>query len=166
MRRPLRCLLASALVLAAATPAAAGDLTGLWKGKFSCTVMDDQGKQKLSSRAVTAPDPGVSTLEVSQSEGPGTAPLQMRIDGVLYAGFVVAPGPAQSGVGAILDCTPTNNPGGFGEIRNFRWKVSPDTFKGTLSWRGLLVNDDSVVGSCRGSWKRISREDPGVASCR
>jgi hypothetical protein len=165
MRSPTRWLLAWLLVLGAA-PAQAGDLTGTWKGKFSCRLMDGQGKQKLSSRAVEVPEPGVSTLDVSQPEGPGTSRLDLRIDNVLYAGFVVSPGAAQSGVGGIVDCTPTNVPGGFGEIRNFRWKVSPDTIKGTLSWRGLLVDEDTVVGSCRGTWKRVSREDPGVASCR
>ena len=165
MRRPTRWLLASLLVLGAA-PTHAGDLTGTWKGKFSCTMTSAQGKQKLSSRSVTAPDPGVSTLEVSHPEGPGTATLQVRIDGVLYAGFVLGTGAAVSGAGAFMDCTPTNDPGGFGEIRNFRWKVAPADVKGSLSWRGLLVDDDAVVGSCRGSWRRVSREDPGIASCR
>ena len=165
MRTPVSLLVAALLALSAA-PSHAGDLTGTWKGKFSCTVLSDAGKQKLSSRTVTAPDPGVSTLEVSQPDGPGTNTLQVRIDSVLYAGFVLGTGAAVSGAGAFVDCTPTNDPGGFGEIRNFRWKVAADSVKGSLSWRGLLVDDDAVVGSCRGSWRRVSREDPGVASCR
>jgi hypothetical protein len=165
MRTPIHCLVAALLVLGV-VPAHAGDLSGTWKGKFSCSLVNAQGKQKLSSRSVTAPDAGVSTLEVSQPDGPGTSTLQVRIDGTLYSGFVLGTGAATSGAGAFVDCTPTNAPGGFGEIRNFRWKVAADSVKGTLSWRGLLVDDDAVVGSCRGSWRRVSREDPGVASCR
>ena len=165
MRSSIPWLVVSLLALGAA-PAAAGDLTGTWKGKFSCGLLSGQGKQKLSSRGVTAPDPGVSTLEVSQPDGPGTSTLQVRIDGELYAGFVIGTGAATSGAGAFMDCTPNDEPGGFSEIRNFRWKVAADSVKGSLSWRGLLVDDDALVGSCKGSWRRVSREDPGIISCR
>jgi hypothetical protein len=150
----------------AAAPAQAGDLTGTWKGKFACTMQSAQGKQKSSSRGVSTPEPGVSTLEVSHPDGPGTPTLQVRIDGVLYAGFVIGPPAAAAGAGAFFDCTVTTDPGGFGEIRNFKWKATPDDVKGSISWRSLLVDDDAVVGSCKGKWRRISREDPGVASCR
>jgi len=165
MRPPLSLLAASLLALAV-TSAHAGDLTGIWKGKFSCTLMSDAGKEKLSSRAVEAPDPGLSTLEVTHPDGPGTPTLQLRIDNGLRAGFLLGGADAAKGAGAIVDCSAAIDPSGFGEIRNFRFKVSPDAVKGTVSWRGLLVEDGAVVGACKGRWKRVSRQDPLIPRCR
>ena len=166
MRAPTRF---ATLLLAAcfAGPALAGDLTGTWKGKFSCTLQDGTGKRKLSSRAVASPESGVSTLEVTQPDGPGSRALQLRIDTVMFAGFALPEGAATAGVGAIVDCSENQDPGaGFGELRTFRWRVKPDTVGGTISFRGMLVDDDEVVGACRGSWRRVSRDDPGVSFCR
>jgi hypothetical protein len=166
MRMPPRWLVASLLVLAA-VPAQAGDLTGIWKGKFKCKLDDGDSRQKLSSREVTSPEAGMSTLEVSHPDGPDTQALQLRIDDVLFAGFVLPEGATTSGIGAIVDCNPNDDPGiGFGEIRSFRWKATPDDVKGSIAWRGMLVSDDAVIGSCRGKWRRVSRMDPGIAPCR
>jgi hypothetical protein len=166
MRAPTRWLLALLLAALAAGPALAGDLTGTWKGKFRCTVENGTSKVKLSSKTITAPEPGVSTLRISHPEGPGTGPLQMTVDDVLFAGFALPAGGAVKGVGALFDCTDDGDPGDAGELRTFKWKVKADSVKGTISWRGMLVNDDQQVGSCRGSWKRISREDPIIGPCR
>jgi hypothetical protein len=165
MRAPTRSFAALLAALIAA-PAAGGDLTGVWKGKFSCTMESSQGRSKLTSRSVTSPDPGVSTLEITQPDGPGTSALQARIDDALFAGFVVPTGAAAAGAGAFVDCDPNNDPGGFGEIRSFRWKVAADTVSGSISWRGLFVNDDAEISTCKGKWRRVSREDPLVESCR
>ena len=151
MRAPSRLLLVSALGLLASAPASAGDLTGVWEGKFSCKAQDAQGKLKLS---------GPSTLEISQPGGPGGAALQAHIDGVLFAGFSLQPGPALGGVGALVGCDP-------GDIRSFRWKVKTDDVKAKISWRGVFVSNDAVISSCRGTWSRVSLEDPVVIdTCR
>ena len=166
MRAPTRWLPAFLLAALAAGPALAGDLTGTWKGKFKCTVENGASKVKLSSKTIAAPEPGVSTLLISHPFGPGTAPLQMEVDDVLFAGFALPAGGAVRGVGALFDCTDDGDPGDAGEIRTFKWKVKADSVKGTLSWRGMLVNDDQEVGTCKGTWKRISREDPVIGPCR
>lgn len=168
MRAPTRLLLVSALGLLASAPASAGDLTGVWKGKFSCKAQNAQGKLKLSSRMVVAPEPGVSTLEITHPDGPASPALQARIDGALFAGFSLQAGSALGGVGAFVDCDPNNDPGGFGDIRSFRWKVKLDDVKAKISWRGMFVSDDAVISSCRGSWSRVSLEEPApaVVSCR
>jgi hypothetical protein len=166
MRASTRWICACLLAACAAAPARAGDLTGTWKGKFKCTVENGQAKLKLSSKAITAPEPGVSTLLISHPGGPGTAPLQLTIDDVLFAGFALPGGPAVRGVGALFDCTDTGDPGDAGELRTFKWKVTADSVKGSIAWRGMLVNDDQEVGSCKGTWKRISREDPVIGPCR
>ncbi len=167
MRAPTRLVAALVAALIAA-PATAGDLTGVWKGKFKCTLQDGESKQKLSSRMVTSPEAGLSTLEVTHPDGPDTQALQIRIDDVLFAGFVLPVGVAvQSGVGAIVDCDPNQDPGvGFGELRTFRWRVTPGDVSGSISYRGMLVDNDDVIGTCKGSWRRISRTDPGVTYCR
>jgi hypothetical protein len=166
MRAPTRLAAALAAALIAA-PAAAGDLTGVWKGKFKCTLQDGQSKQKLSSRTVAAPEAGVSTLELTHPDGPDSPALQIRIDNVLFAGFMLVDAGGASGVGAIVDCNPNQDPGtGYGELRTFRWRAAPGAIAGSISWRGMLVDDDAVIGSCRGSWRRVSREDPGVSYCR
>ena len=161
------CILLPAAL--AAVPAQAADLTGTWKGKFKCTIEDGQARQKLSSKTIgpPAPEPGVSTLEISHPvDLPGTAALQIMVDGVLFAGFALPAAGAVRGVGALFDCTDDGDPGDAGEIRTFRWKVTADSVKGSISWRGMLVNDDQEVGSCKGTWKRISREDPVIGPCR
>ena len=81
--RSLPCL---ALAACMAAPAHAGDLTGTWKGKFKCKLENGEVKQKLSSKTITAPEPGVSTLTVRHAEGAGTSALQMEVDGVLFSG--------------------------------------------------------------------------------
>lgn len=166
MRAPTRSLCALLLAACAAAPALAGDLTGTWKGKFTCKLENGQTKLKLSSKTITSPEPGVSTLEVSHPGGPGTAALQLEVDDVLFAGFALPAGGATGGVGALFDCTDDGDPGDAGEIRTFKWKVTADSVKGTIAWRGMLVNDDQEVGSCKGTWKRISREDPRIGPCR
>lgn len=166
MRAPTRWLCVPLLVAWAAGPALAGDLTGTWKGKFKCTVQNGAAKLKTSSKQIAAPDPGVSTLLISHAEGPGTAALQLEIDGVLFAGFALPAGGAVRGVGALFDCTDDGDPGDAGELRTFKWKVTPDSVKGSIAWRGMLVNDDQEIASCKGTWKRISREDPGIGPCR
>ena len=167
MRAPTRSLALACLAAAlAAEPGLAGDLTGTWKGKFSCKLENGQSKLKLSSKTITAPDPGVSTLEISHPGGPGTSALQLEVDDVLFAGFALPPGAAARGVGALFDCSDDGDPGDAGEIRTFKWSVTADSVKGTIAWRGMLVNDDQEIGSCRGSWKRISREDPEIGPCR
>jgi len=90
----------------------------------------------------------------------------MEVDGVLYSGFALPEGAAVAGVGALFDCTDDGNPGDAGELRTFKWKVQADSVKGSISWRGMFVNDDQEVGMCKGKWKRISREDPGIGPCR
>jgi hypothetical protein len=164
MQNPVGLVLA--VLLALASPARGGDLTGLWKGKFACTLMSEGGKEKLSSRTVTAPEAGVSTLEVTHPDGPGTPTLQLRIDNGLRAGFLLGPAEAEKGSGAIVDCSAAIDPTGFGEIRNFRFKTKAGTAKASLAWRSLLVEDGMVVGSCRGRWKRVSLEDPRIPRCR
>ena len=166
MRAPTRWLCVSLVAALAAAPALAGDLTGTWKGKFSCKLEDGATKMKLSSKSITAPEPGVSTLEISHPGGPGTAALQIQIDDVLFAGFALPAGGAVRGVGALFDCTDDGDPGDAGEIRTFRWKVTADAVAGTIAWRGMLVNDDQEIGSCKGTWKRISRVDPIIGPCR
>ena len=164
------CILLPAAL--AAGPAHAADLTGTWKGKFKCTIEDGKTRQKLSSKTIAAPapEPGVSTLEISHpAPDPGleaTAALQLQVDGVLFAGFALPATGAVRGVGALFDCTDDGDPGDAGEIRTFRWKVTADAVKGSISWRGMLVNDDQEVGSCKGTWKRVSREDPLIGPCR
>jgi hypothetical protein len=165
MRTCLRWLVAS-LVLCA-LPAQAGDLTGIWKGKFKCKLEDGEGRQKITSREITSPEAGMSTLEVSHPDGPDTPALQLRIDDVLFAGFLLPEAGTASGIGAIVDCSPDDDPAvGFGEIRSFRWKEKPGDVKGWISWRGMMVSDDAVIGSCKGKWRRVSRMDPGIAPCR
>jgi hypothetical protein len=164
MRTPIGLVVAALLALG--SPARAGDLTGLWKGKFACTLMSEAGKEKLSSRTVTAPEAGVSTLEVTHPDGPGTTTLQLRIDNGLRAGFLLGSAEAEKGAGAIIDCSAAIDPTGFGEIRNFRFKAKAGEVKATLSWRGLLVEDGMVVGSCKGRWKRVSLQDPLIPRCR
>lgn len=164
MRIPLGLVVAASLALGSA--ARAGDLTGIWKGKFRCTLMSEEGREKLSSRTVAAPEEGVSTLEVTHPDGPGTPTLQLRIDNSLRAGFLIGPVDSDKGAGAIVDCSAAIDPVGFGEIRNFRSKTSSGTVKGTLSWRGLLVEDGLAVGTCKGRWKRVSLEDPRIPRCR
>jgi hypothetical protein len=166
MRAVTRWLCVPLLSACAAGPAVAGDLTGTWKGKFRCAVENGQTKQKLSSKQIAAPEPGVSTLLISHAEGPGTAALQLEIDGVLFAGFALPAGGAVRGVGALFDCTDDGDPGDAGELRTFKWKVSADSVKGSIAWRGMFVNDDQEIASCRGTWKRISREDPVIGPCR
>jgi hypothetical protein len=154
------------LSLLVVTPSMAGDLTGTWKGRFSCKLENGQSRLKISSKTVTAPEPGVSTLEISHPGGPGTPALQIEVDDVLFAGFALPAGGAVGGVGALFDCTDNGDPGDAGEIRTFRWKVTADSVKGSISWRGMLVNDDQEIGSCKGTWRRILREDPGIGPCR
>jgi hypothetical protein len=166
MRARSRWLCATLVAVLAAAPAAAGDLTGTWKGRWSCKLENGATKLRLSSKTITAPEPGVSTLEISHADGPGTPALQVEVDDVLFAGFALPGGGAVRGVGALFDCTDDGDPGDAGEIRTFRWKVTADAVRGTLAWRGILVNDDLEVGSCKGVWKRISREDPVVGPCR
>jgi hypothetical protein len=166
MRASNRWTCALLLAALAAAPAQAGDLTGTWKGKFKCTVENGQAKLKKSSKEISAPEPGVSTLEISHPEGPGTGALQIEVDDVLFSGFALPAGGAVRGVGALFDCTDDGDPGDAAEIRTFKWKVSADSVKGSISWRGMLVNDDQEVGSCKGTWKRISREDPVIGPCR
>lgn len=162
--RWLACLALAATLLPA--PAASGDLTGTWKGKFKCKIQNGVSKQKLDSKTITAPEPGVSTLLISHADGPGTPPLQMEIDGVLWAGFALPEGGAVKGVGSLFDCTDDGGSENAGELRTFKWKVKSDSTKGTLSWRGMFVNDDQEIGLCKGRWKRITRDDPGVGPCR
>lgn len=161
MRAPTRCLLACALVLTAAAPASAGDLTGTWKGKWSCKSVNASGKLKLTSTSVTAPEPGVSTLEISHPDGPGTAAIQAYVDGALFAGFSLQPDPEiTSGVGAFIGCDP-------GDVRSFKWKVKIGEIPARITWRSMHVSDDQTISSCRGSWKRISVADPGISdTCR
>jgi hypothetical protein len=166
MATPLRWLACLLLATLLPLPSAAGDLTGTWKGKFKCKLENGETKQKLSSKTIESPEPGVSTLRISHPAGPGTAALQMEVDGVLFAGFALPEGGAVKGVGALFDCTDDGNPGDAGELRTFKWKVKADTVKGKLSWRGMLVNDDQEIGLCKGKWKRISREDPDIGPCR
>ena len=161
--RGLACLTLAALL---PLSSAAGDLTGTWKGKFKCKLQDGESKTKLSSKTIQAPEPGVSTLLISHPEGPGTAPLQMLVDDVLFAGFALPEGGAVKGVGALFDCTDDGNPGDAGELRTFKWKVRSDSSKGKISWRGMFVNDDQEVGLCKGKWKRITRDDPNIGPCR
>jgi hypothetical protein len=161
MRAPTRLLLVAALCLLARAPASAGDLTGTWKGKWSCKAQNAQGKLKLSSTTVQVPEPGVSTLEITQPDGPDSPALQARIDGVLFAGFSLQPGPALGGVGAFVGCDP-------GDVRSFRWKVKLDSVQAKISWRSMFVSNDYVISSCRGSWSRVSLEEPAafIDSCR
>ena len=151
MRAPSRLLLVSALGLLASAPASAGNLTGLWEGTFSCKAQDAQGKLKMS---------GPSTLEITQPDTLGSPALQARIDGALFAGFVLQTGPTLGGVGALVGCDP-------GDIRSLRWKVKLDDVKAKISWRGVYVSNDQVISSCRGKWSRVSLEDPAVIdTCR
>jgi hypothetical protein len=161
--RWLPCL---ALAACVAAPIHAGDLTGTWKGKFKCKLENGEAKTKISSKTITAPEAGVSTLTISHAEGPGTSALQMEVDGVLFSGFALPEGGAVKGVGALFDCTDGGDPGDAGELRTFKWKVRSDSVKGSISWRGMFVNDDQEVGLCKGKWKRISREDPAIGPCR
>jgi hypothetical protein len=161
MRAPTRPLLACALALLAAGPAAAGDLTGTWKGKWSCKGQDAQGKWKQSSRAITTPEPGVSTLEVWHPDGTATPALQARIDGVPFTGFLLGSPADQAGVGAFIGCDP-------GDLRTFKWKLKIGAVKAKLSWRGMYVSDDATISSCRGSWTRVDLAEPAAPfeSCR
>jgi len=168
MRAPTRLLLVAALGLAAGTPVSASDLTGTWKGKWSCKGQGASGKLKLSSRTVLSPEPGVSTLEITHPDLPDQPALQARIDGALFSGFSLQTGPALGGVGAWLGCDPNVDPGGFGDIRSFRWKVKPGAVKAKITWRGMFVSEDAMILSCRGKWQRVSLEepDPAIGSCR
>ena len=154
MRAPTRLVLLSALGLCLAAPASAGDLTGTWKGKYSCKAQDVRGKLKLS---------GLSTLEVTQPDTPGSPALQARIDGMPFAGFVLQTGASLGGVGALVGCDP-------GDIRSLRWKVKAGDVKARISWRGVFVSNDAVISSCRGTWSRVSVEEPSpaidVGTCR
>jgi hypothetical protein len=154
MRAPTRPLLVSVLVLLAAAPASAGNLTGVWEGKYSCKAQDARGKLKLS---------GLSTLEITQPDTAGSPALQARIDGVPFAGFVLETGASLGGVGALVGCDP-------GDIRSLRWKVKPDDVKAKISWRGVFVSNDAMISSCRGSWSRVSLAEPtpaiDVGTCR
>jgi hypothetical protein len=70
------------------------------------------------------------------------------------------PGPALGGVGALVGCDP-------GDVRSLRWKVKLDDVKAKISWRGVFVSNDAVISSCRGTWSRVSLEDPAVIdTCR
>jgi hypothetical protein len=149
--------LAAALLLLGAAGASAADLTGSWTGKLSCTLLEGQGKRKHAA---------ASTLEVSHPDGPGTPRLDLRVDGQLRPGFVLGAGGALRGGGAITDCTQAPSPAGSGEIRNFRFKVAAEGVAGSIAWRGLLVEDDALIGVCRGRWRRVSTADPALPSCR
>jgi hypothetical protein len=160
MRAPTRLLLVAALCLLASAPTSAGDLTGTWKGKWSCKAQNAEGKLKLSSIAVQEPEPGVSTLEISHPHGPDDPALQARVDGVLFAGFTLVTAATVGGLGAFVGCDP-------GDLRSFKWKAKPNVVKGKITWRGTFVSDDATLGSCRGSWTRVSLEDPAVSdTCR
>jgi hypothetical protein len=157
-----RFTVAAAFVALLASAGHAGDLTGTWKGSFRCTIEDAQGQQKLSSRSVSVPEPGVSTLEIVQPDGPDTAALHLLIDAAVYSGFVLDGSAASGGTGAFLDCGANPDASGYLEIRHFRWKTSADA--GAIVWRGFRVGAAGEVGRCRGSWRRVSREEPKIAA--
>ena len=160
MRAPTRLALVYALALLA-LPASAGDLTGTWKGKWSCKAQNAKGKLRLTSASVQAPEPGVSTLQITEPDGPGTPALQAYIDGVLFSGFSLQPAPAAlSGIGAFIGCDP-------GDVRSFKWKLKIGAIAAKITWRSLFVSNDQTISMCRGSWTRVSVEDPGVVeTCR
>jgi len=161
-----RFILPALLISLLAGASHAGDLSGTWKGRFSCTIHGEQGLEKRSDRSVTTPDPGVSTLELVQPDGADTAALLMLIDGAVYSGFVLDPGPATKGTGAIVDCGEEDQASGYDEVRSFRWKTNPNSIMATIVWHGLLVGGDDEVGTCHGKWHRVSRDEPTIeASC-
>jgi len=162
MHSTARLILPAMLVALLAGAGHAGDLTGTWKGSFRCTVHDAQGRQELTSRSVSVPEPGVSTLEIVQPDGPDTAALHMLIDAAVYSGFVLDGSAATRGTGAILDCGANPDASGYLEIRHFRWKTSADS--AAIVWRGLRVGGAAELGRCTGSWRRVSRDEPKIAA--
>lgn len=158
---------ALALALLVAAPALADDLTGTYEGKLTCTSNAAADGVKTTSKLD-------SVLEITQVQIEGNViQLHARIDDVLYAsrGIAVKGLESGKGVGDFVRCG-SNDDASLGntEIQHYKFGANDANGKGSIKTNGLRNLTDGIqgtgeLGSCKGSWKRVSVVDPAIPAC-
>jgi hypothetical protein len=145
------------ILLLAASPAFAGSgptLNGVWEGSYSCKAGSAGGKDSFK---VTA------TLFISQ--GSITEPLTASISATTFSGAAIpSTADSSSGAGALIACGTTAAAGALlNWIETFYYQVD-EGGGGTLKTSGAFL-DGVLVGTCKGTWKRVSNEPVKAGGC-
>lgn len=145
------------ILLLAASPAFAGGgptLNGVWEGSYSCKAESADGR---NSAKVTA------TLFISQ--GAIAEPLTASISATNFSGTTIpSTADSSSGAGALIACGTSDAAGAFlNWIETFHYQVD-EGGGGTLKTSGAFL-DGVLVGTCKGTWKRVSNEPVKVGGC-
>jgi len=138
-------------LLAFATPTAAADLTGTWKGSFKCTsLMNDGSADTFKMKN--------SVLKILQRED-GT--FDAEIDDFPYCGrSITSSKNKKKGVAVLIGPDTDADPTTYSEMEHLTWKLDSGKKKSDkISKRGVWV-DEGSIGQCTGSWKRIDESDP------
>jgi hypothetical protein len=75
------------------------------------------------------------------------------------------------GVGDFVRCGSNDDAWlGGAEIQHFTFNVNETRGTGTIKQDTIFNVTDGVpsggaIGTCKGSWKRVSTEDPGIGEC-
>ena len=157
-------LLTCVLVLSAAPAASqsAPDLTGTWRGRWSCRSFDGT---KFNEKQ------NPSTMRITQSG----QTIAVHIDGppreFFYNGAIISDDkkPAEKGEIVLSQCGTDNRPveGPFeAEIVRAQAKTKLNSAKASFVATSIFENDAPTVGSCRYSYKRIETTDPAVSPCQ
>ncbi len=162
----MRSLALVFMTLAFAPPALAGGpstLSGVWEGSYSCKTEGAGGGGTFK------PD-GVSTLVIDQI-GP-TGPLNVRVEangetGTFSGTLIPSATNPDEGAGAWIACGTSDGTANssFNEIETFTFKLGADG-KGTLKQVGVFVTNESQVGICKGTWKRVSTQPVMIPGCQ
>lgn len=146
-------VLAFGLEMAIAQP----DIEGTYEGVIKCDTRYSNGtKEKLK---------GDVRIEVSQSNGN----LSMLIDDVAQFNGVVfadAKKPDKKAAGAAILCNINNDPRKQNIMLNFE-VGSADELRAKIKGTSIFTfdRDEGEVGHCKFNAKRVSTDDPDVASC-
>jgi len=150
-------LTAAVLLVAAASPARAFDLTGTWIGKWSCKGFDGA---KFTSANKT------STLKITQSGNVIAADLDNG--DFHYNGGMIADGvKPEKGEAVFVSCSTDNVPlaGGESEIIRAAVKTKLGTFKASFKGLSIFESNFGDTGTCKYTFKRRDTIDPNVLGC-
>jgi len=136
-------------------PVHAFDMSGNWKGKWSCKGFDGEKYPDVEKN---------STMVITQIGNT----IRADIDGGFYCNGMAIPDsakPDEKGEVLLISCgtdnVPMNTPE---EIIRASVKTKPGTFK--ASFKGLSIyDDDNEVETCKYSHKRVNQDPTNVPPC-
>jgi hypothetical protein len=154
-------LIAAGAGISVPPPAHALDLTGTWEGSITCTGLAADGERDRY-RVLPA-------VEITQT-GADTFNLRETGADLFYFGRAIAKASnPDAGVATYVGCPTDASLPPDSEMVHVKVSADPDpaSVAGTLRGSGPFVDADTDgLYSCKWTYRRVSKADPGVPACQ